>query len=105
MDSADITANLACTPNGVVVTVTITRSANYVGTVAQNVSWRPRIELIATLLKPNAVLETIWRMRLTTGNEVNRGEQLRIIDFEGGQTGDLVAFSADGRHRQAVRMT
>ena len=33
------------------------------------------------------------------GLRLKRGEQLRIIDVEGGQTGDLVAFSADGRHR------
>jgi uncharacterized protein YcgI (DUF1989 family) len=33
------------------------------------------------------------------GLRLKRGEQLRIIDIEGGQTGDLVAFSADGRHR------
>jgi uncharacterized protein YcgI (DUF1989 family) len=30
---------------------------------------------------------------------LKRGEQLRIIDTEGGQSGDLVAFSADGRER------
>jgi uncharacterized protein YcgI (DUF1989 family) len=34
-----------------------------------------------------------------TGLRLKHGEQLRIIDIEGGQTGDLVAFSADGRHR------
>jgi uncharacterized protein len=28
-----------------------------------------------------------------------RGEHLRIIDLEGGQTGDLMAFSPDGRER------
>jgi uncharacterized protein len=33
------------------------------------------------------------------GVRLNRGEQLRLIDIEGGQTGDLVAFSRDGRHR------
>ena len=33
------------------------------------------------------------------GLRLKRGEQLRVIDIEGGQTGDLVAFSADGRHR------
>lgn len=33
------------------------------------------------------------------GLRLKRGEQLRIIDPEGGQTGDLVAFSADGRQR------
>ena len=30
---------------------------------------------------------------------LNQGEQLRIIDIEGGQSGDLVAFSADGTER------
>jgi len=33
------------------------------------------------------------------GLRLRRGEQLRIIDIDGGQTGDLVAFSADGGHR------
>jgi len=33
------------------------------------------------------------------GLRLKRGEQLRVIDIEGGQTGDLVAFSADGKHR------
>jgi uncharacterized protein len=30
---------------------------------------------------------------------LKRGERLRIIDVEGGQSGDLMAFSLDGRHR------
>jgi uncharacterized protein YcgI (DUF1989 family) len=34
-----------------------------------------------------------------TGLRIAHGELLRIVDIEGGQTGDLVAFSADGRHR------
>ena len=34
-----------------------------------------------------------------TGLRLARGEQLRIIDPEGGQSGDLMAFSADGRER------
>jgi uncharacterized protein YcgI (DUF1989 family) len=33
------------------------------------------------------------------GLRLKHGEQLRIIDIEGGQTGDLVAFSADGKQR------
>jgi uncharacterized protein YcgI (DUF1989 family) len=33
------------------------------------------------------------------GLRLARGEQLRVIDPEGGQTGDLVAFSRDGRQR------
>jgi uncharacterized protein len=34
-----------------------------------------------------------------TSLRLARGEQLRVIDLEGGQSGDLVAFSADGRQR------
>ena len=33
------------------------------------------------------------------GLRLKRGEQLRIVDIEGGQTGDLVAFSTDGKQR------
>jgi uncharacterized protein YcgI (DUF1989 family) len=33
------------------------------------------------------------------GLRLKRGERLRIIDIEGGQTGDLVAFSHDGKQR------
>jgi uncharacterized protein len=33
------------------------------------------------------------------GLRLSRGQQLRLIDIEGGQTGDLMAFSADGRER------
>lgn len=35
----------------------------------------------------------------SAGLRLARGEQLRIIDQEGGQTGDLMAFSEDGRER------
>ncbi|MET0555953.1 MAG: urea carboxylase-associated family protein, partial [Vicinamibacteria bacterium] len=33
------------------------------------------------------------------GLRLSRGQRLRIIDPEGGQTGDLLAFSADGHER------
>jgi uncharacterized protein YcgI (DUF1989 family) len=33
------------------------------------------------------------------GLRLKRGEQLRVIDPEGGQSGDLIAFSHDGRER------
>src|SRR6266545_4945114 len=33
------------------------------------------------------------------GVRLRRGEQLRVIDPEGGQSGDLVAFSLDGQER------
>jgi uncharacterized protein YcgI (DUF1989 family) len=34
-----------------------------------------------------------------SGVRIARGEHLRLIDIEGGQTGDLMAFSRDGRER------
>jgi uncharacterized protein len=33
------------------------------------------------------------------GLKLARGEHLRLIDIEGGQTGDLMAFSQDGSER------
>jgi uncharacterized protein YcgI (DUF1989 family) len=33
------------------------------------------------------------------GLRLEQGEQLRVIDPEGGQSGDLVAFSSDGGER------
>ena len=33
------------------------------------------------------------------GLKLARGEHLRLIDIEGGQTGDLMAFASDGRER------
>jgi len=34
-----------------------------------------------------------------TGLVLKRGEQLRVVDPEGGQSGDVMAFSLDGRQR------
>jgi uncharacterized protein len=39
------------------------------------------------------------------GLRLERGEQLRIIDIEGGQTGDLVALSVDGKQRMSSGRT
>jgi uncharacterized protein len=39
------------------------------------------------------------------GLRLDRGMQLRIIDIEGGQTGDLVAISADGKQRLSSART
>jgi uncharacterized protein len=36
---------------------------------------------------------------LGAGLRLKRGERLRVLDPEGGQSGDLVAFSQDGRER------
>jgi hypothetical protein len=74
MDSPNIAVDVTCTPKGAAVTATITRSANYNGAALQNVIWRPHIQIIATLLKSQALFKTTWRMRLTTGKEVDRAE-------------------------------
>src|SRR3954470_21473428 len=39
------------------------------------------------------------------GLRLKRGEQLRIIDPQGGQSGDLMAFSDDGRQRLSTGRT
>ncbi len=39
------------------------------------------------------------------GLRLEHGESLRVIDIEGGQTGDLVAFSADGKQRLSSART
>ena len=39
------------------------------------------------------------------GLRLKRGQKLRVIDPEGGQTGDLMAFSQDGRERLSTGRT
>jgi hypothetical protein len=71
MDSPDVKTNLGCTAKGFVLTATLTRSANYTGAAAKNVLWRPRISIAAVLRQPEGTVEATWRMRLTTGREIN----------------------------------
>jgi hypothetical protein len=70
MDSSDVRTELACTADGCTVTATITRSAEFQGAALQNVLWRPKLVVALTLRQADVLLETIWRMRLTTGDEV-----------------------------------
>lgn len=42
---------------------------------------------------------TVVQAASGAGVRLAKGQHLRIIDIEGGQTGDLMAFSADGRER------
>jgi len=74
MDSPGIKTDLACTAKGVVLTATITRSANYHGAVRQNQNWRPRIEMALALRQAEVTFEVIWRMRLTTGAELDHAQ-------------------------------
>lgn len=69
MDSRDVKTDFACTPEGIALTATITRSANFHGGVLQNFIWRPRITIVLALRQSEITVQAIWRMRLTTGAE------------------------------------
>lgn len=72
MDSENVSTGLACTKDGFVLTATITRSANYHGAVRQNVLWSPEITIVIVPRQPAVVLQTIWKMRLSNGKELER---------------------------------
>lgn len=74
MDSKSVKTELACTPKGVVLTATLTRSADYHAASAKNVLWRPRIEAEIVPRGPEVTLEVTWRIRLTTGEELDHAQ-------------------------------
>lgn len=71
MDSSEVSTQLACSERGIVLTATITRSADYHGATAKNILWNPKITMVFRLHQPEIVLQTTWRMRLTTGAELD----------------------------------
>lgn len=71
MDSHKLETNFTCTTNGVALTTTITRSADYHGAVQKNVLWRPKLQILIVPRGPEVIFEAIWKMRLTTGAELN----------------------------------
>lgn len=79
MDSPKVETSLACTAKGIVLTATITRSADYHGAVLKNVLWRPKIEIVVVFRQPEIIFATTWRMRLTTGAEVDHAQQTKSI--------------------------
>jgi hypothetical protein len=72
MDGRKVETTRACDANGVTITATTMRSAEYIGAVLKNILWRPRLEIVLAPRPTGTVLTTIWRMRLTTGAEVQR---------------------------------
>jgi len=72
MDSEKLNPGLACSSEGLVLTATITRSANYSGAVRQNVIWFPRITIVLVPHQADMAFQAIWKMRLTSGKEVDR---------------------------------
>jgi len=74
MDSHQVETDLKCTEKGLALTVMLTRSADYHGAHLKNVLWRPKIQLTMVLHQPEATLETMWNMRLTTGTQVHHAQ-------------------------------
>jgi len=74
MDSHQVETDLKCTEKGLALTVMLTRSADYDGAHLKNVLWRPKIQLTMVLHQPEATLETMWNMRLTTGAQVHHAQ-------------------------------
>lgn len=70
MDSRDLKPRVECNSSGFTVATALTRSANYDGTAAKNVLWRPRIELEISQARGHALVEARWTMRLSTGGDV-----------------------------------
>jgi hypothetical protein len=74
MDSPKLETALSCTAKGIVLNFTVTRSANFRGATLQNVVWRPVIRIQVVVRRAEAVVRAVWRMRLTTGAEVDHAQ-------------------------------
>jgi hypothetical protein len=72
MDSEKLNTDLTCSNDGLVLTATTTRSADYHGAVRQNQLWFPQITIVLEPLTPEIVFQTIWNMRLTNGRMLAR---------------------------------
>src|ERR1700687_5957019 len=72
MDALARAPDLACTKDGFVLAVTISPSVNDHGFVLQNVLWRPVITLKVRLDSPKVVFQSIWKMELSDGTNVDR---------------------------------
>jgi hypothetical protein len=70
MDSETLSTDLACSDAGLVLSATITRSADYQGALRQNLLWFPQITIVVVPLTQDMVLQANWRMRLTNGTMV-----------------------------------
>lgn len=74
MDSPELETDLSCTAKGIVLNFTVTRSANFRGATLQNVVWRPAIRIQVVVRRAEAIVRAVWRMRLTTGAEVDHAQ-------------------------------
>jgi hypothetical protein len=73
MDSQNVLVSIECSGKRLLLKATIVRSANYQGSVQKYAAWRPEIAFVVAA-GHGAELTIIWRMVLTTGKEVLRGD-------------------------------
>ncbi len=74
MDSDVLMLHPACEARGLVLTSTITRSADYYGGVQKFAPWRPELDMQIVQAERGAVVTVVWKMRLISGIEVQRGD-------------------------------
>jgi len=74
MDSMNVNMDFTCTARGILLTATITRSADYKGAALKNVLWRPKLTLALILRQVDVVFESIWVMQLSTGAKVDHAQ-------------------------------
>jgi hypothetical protein len=74
MDSPDVRTDVSCTARGIALTATITRSADYHDSALKNAVFRPTIDLSVVLQQPDATFQATWKMRLTTGAELDHAQ-------------------------------
>jgi hypothetical protein len=80
MDSQKVETKLLCTAKGVLLTATITRSAEYSGSVLKNAAWRPQINTKLAIYHSEVSFQVTWRMRLSTGAELSHAETPPYMD-------------------------
>lgn len=71
MNSPEVKTDLACSPGGVTLGVTIEHYGD--GDTFKNALWRPKITLGLTLSE-DVVFQTVWKMRRPDGTEVDRSQ-------------------------------
>lgn len=76
MDARDVVTQIDCLEGGFVLTLIVTRSANYSGSTTKNVLWRPKVELEIVSPLSQVVVRTVWRMRLSNGSELTSAQTL-----------------------------
>jgi hypothetical protein len=67
-NAPDLKTDLACTPQGISLVVTMTHLGD--GDASKNALWRPKITLTVSGRRQNAVFVTIWKMRGQDNAEV-----------------------------------